>query len=292
MGNRHYCLTKVKVRLVMLQDLWVNVIANLIATLIFAILGLASYVAIFVTERQGLLRFFGVSNKLPRVHIYLSRLEIKPGGTVGFEPITKGYSGPSINKIEFEGALLIRNQLRSATLALLPKKLRDWLSQQHVSLIALDPAIDTSPQDLRSVAFDNMVVLGSSIYNRVAKRYLEDPSCHFCFAQKDDGERVIKIKAGGLKDVEIPGRSSGRDLAILQRIYDKEHGNTVFLCSGLGASATFGSVRYLAENWKELYRKYECAEFALCLAFPGQAYDSEAVVNPVIVYEVTPVGKP
>lgn len=275
----------------MLYDVWVSVIANVITALIFAVLGISSYLAIFVTERQRLLRFFGVSNTLPRVRFYLSRMEIKPGGTVGFEPISKGYGGPSINKIEFEGALLVRNQLRSATLALLPKRLQDWLGQQHVSLIALDPTIDISPQDLSNVAFDNMVILGSSIYNLVAKHYLEHPSCHFCFAKKDNGERVIKIKAGGLKDVEIPGRSSGRDLAILQRINDKEHGNTVFLCSGLGASATFGSVRYLAENWKELYRKYKGAEFALCLAFPNQAFDSEAVVNPVIVYEASSIDK-
>lgn len=269
----------------MITEIIVGILANIISTTILALLGVIIYLIIILADRQKLFRFFGVSNKLSTVRFYLSRLEIKPGGTIGFEPIHHGYSGPSINKIEFEGALLIVSQLRSALLAVLPKRIQDWLGQRQVSLISVEPIVDVSPQHIGNLSFDNLVILGSGIYNLAAKYYLDHERCHYCFDQEPSGERVIKIKSGGMRDIIIPGRASHRELAIVQCIHDEKHGNTVFLCSGLGASATYGSVRYLAENWKQLYRKYKTADFGLCLAFPGQTPDNEVVVNPVVVYE-------
>lgn len=270
----------------MFESVIANVIANLITAFILAVLGVSTYIILFITERQQLLRFLGITNKLPRLRVYLSRMEIKPGGTVGFEPLTYGYAGPSISKIEYEGALLVRNLVSSRPLAILPKRIRGWLSQQYVTLITIDPTIDVSPQTMDEVSFDNLVLLGSNVYNLVSKHYLEHPSCNFYFVKNEQGERVIKIREGGLKDVQIPGRSSGRELAIVQRINDMEHGNTVFICAGLGSSATYGSVRYLVENWKELQRKYKQNEFAICLAFPQQPSDGEIVVHPTVAYEM------
>lgn len=274
----------------MYADVWANVIANVITAIIFAALGLITFIAIFLIERQRLLRFFGVSSKLPGLRLYLSRLEILPGGTKGIEEITKGYSGPAINKIEFEGALLLRNRLRSTVLGLFPRRFRDWLGQKHVSLIMLDPAIAISPTQTGQIQFDNLVILGSSIYNYAAQKYLNHPSSCFYFDKEANGERVIKIKTPSLAGTLLPGRSQQQEIAILQRINDIAQGNTVFLCSGLGASGTYGSARYLAKNWETIYRKYGCEEFGLCLAFPNQEANSELVVDPIIIYEVPRPG--
>src|SRR5262245_50834898 len=95
------------------NEVAVNTIANLVAALIIALLGVGTYLLVVISERKKIFRFFGVSGKLPSVRIYVSRLEIKPGGTVGFEPIKAGYHGPSISKIEYEGALLLCRKLSS-----------------------------------------------------------------------------------------------------------------------------------------------------------------------------------
>lgn len=264
-----------------------GVLENVLAALIVAVLGFASYLAVFVTERQRLLRFFGVSSQFPRLRIYLSRLEIKPGGATGLEPVSKGYSGAAINKIEYEGALLVREQFSSSILAWFPDNFRDWLGQQHAGLMALNPKVDVSPQQMGNVAFDNMVVLGNGIFNLVARYYLEHPSCYYQFKRNDKG--VLIVKAGGLEGITIPGRTEKGDwrneseLAVLQRINDEEHKNSVFLCCGTGSSATFGAARYLSKNWRDLYRRHGSDEFAMCLEFPGQEPDSEFVVEPKVI---------
>jgi hypothetical protein len=72
------------------QPIVVSVIANLVAAVILALLGIGTYFLVFLIDRRQLLRFFGISRKLPRMRFYLSRLEIKPGGTIGFEPLKAG----------------------------------------------------------------------------------------------------------------------------------------------------------------------------------------------------------
>lgn len=269
----------------MFEQIVIEIIANLISALFLAVLGFAIYLVFHLKERQGLLRFFGVTGNLPRLRIYLSRMEIKPGGTVGFEPVSQGYSGPSISEVEYEGALLIRNKLRSTLIALLPKRFQHWLGQHHVTLLTLDPPIDACPQALGDLSSNNLVTLGSSVYNLYSKHYLEHPSSQFYFDKNNIGERVVRI-CRGLRGVEIPGRSFGQELGIIQRIVDSAHGNTVFICAGLGASASYGSARYLIDNWKKLFRKYGDKEFGICLAFPQQPPDSEVVIDPVVIHEV------
>jgi len=271
------------------HEIIINVIANLLAALIIAFLGVGTYVLVLITERKKLFRFFGINSQQPNLGIYLSRLQIKPHGTIGAEPLNAGYSGPSVTKIEYEGGSLLRDALNSNILFLLPKRLQGWLSQQHASLIVVNPSIEISPEDLGTPPFDNMVsdnmiILGGGIYNRLAKRYLEHSSCQFYFSREEDGKRIIRIKNGGMKDVEIPGRASNRELGIIQKIRDEKHGNTVFLCAGLGSSATFGCARFLAENWRQLQRRYKDEEFGICLGFPDQSPDDESVVQPIHIY--------
>lgn len=270
----------------MFEDILKNVAANLVTAFILAVLGLITFGVVYIIERERLLRFFGITNRLPELRIYVSRLEIKPAGTEGFMPISVGYTGPSISKIEYEAALLVRSLVRSRSLALIPRTLRDWLGQQNVSIRELDPSIDISPRSIEEVASDNLIVLGSPVYNNVSKHYFEKSSCRFIYGKDASGERGFKLRMSGIEDTPIQGRSAGRELAVLQRFNDPRHGNSVFVCAGLGGEATYGSVRYLVDNWKTLHRKYGEREFAICLAFPGQQSGGGPVVEPIIVLEM------
>ncbi len=269
----------------MIQDILYNIIANVISTVLCTIPGLILLITAITINRQHILRFFGINQKKSVLRIYVSRLEIKPRGTIGIEPIEVGYSGPAINQVEYQGALLIREALKSKWLSLLPNKLQDWLGNLSFVLMSVDPPIEVSPQQEADISYDNLVILGSSIYNLASKCYMEHPSCAFYFTKNESGERVFRIRDGGLKDIELPGRSQGQELGIIQRIKDNKHGTVVFICAGLGTSATYGSARYLIENWRSLQRKYHDADFSIFLAFKDQPRDSAAVVQPRVIYE-------
>ena len=96
---------------------------------------------------------------------------------------------------------------------------------------------------------------------------------------------MLRSKGG----IDLKGTSEGRELAIIQRIYDHDHNqSSVFICAGTGSNATYGIVKFLQKNWKKLYGKYKCDEFALCLAYPGIAPDSETpppVGEFILVYQ-------
>jgi len=276
----------------MVEEVVINVVADLIVALLFLLLAIGTYIVFYFTDRRRLLRFFGISNELPRLRIYVSRMEIRRGGSRGFKPIAEGYSGPAISKIEYEAALLVRDLLQSRFLAFSPKRLQGWLRQQYFTFISVDPQIHIAPKGLKTVTFDNMILLGSSAYNLISNYYLEEhQSGHFCFVKAIHGEHeehALKIRAGGLNGIQVPGRSYEQELGIIQRINDSDHGNTVFICAGLGSTATYGSARYLVDNWRNLQSQYNDEEFAICLAFPAQPPDSETsdvVVNPIVIYE-------
>jgi hypothetical protein len=200
--------------------------------------------------------------------------------------LTHGYSGPSITKPEYDAALLVRELVRGSFLAGISDHVGGWLGHHHVSFQTLEAPIDVSPKDVGNIDFDsNLVVLGTGVYNLVAKHYIAHDRCQFSFKKNRRGERIVTIRRGGLSDIVIPGRSRGREIAVLQRINDDTRHTAVFLCAGTGSSATYGCVRFLVTRWPQLQKRHRDGEFAVFLAFPGQSPDTQAVVEPVIVYE-------
>ena len=181
--------------------------------------------------------------------------------------------------------MLIRDTFRSRLFARLPEGFQGWLAQRSVALVDLDPEIDVSPKNPDEIPNDNLVLLGTGIYNLGSQIYLNHSSSYFEYTKNDKGERIFRIRTKGLEGVEIPGRSIDRELGIIQRINDHNHNRVIFICAGLGASATHGCAKYLIDNWQDLNQKYKHNEFGICLAFSGQTYNSDDVVNPKIVYE-------
>jgi hypothetical protein len=279
----------------LLCEILVNLVAEIVAILLFTMLGIAIYWCFYFRNRKSLLSFFGV-NTGKRISIFLSRLTVKPGGTESLEPTSQGFYGPAISKLEYDGALLLHKQLESRVLGILPKSVQAWLNQNTVALKTLDVPIEVSPlPPIEEAVFQcNMVVLGTSIYNRVAHYYLKEflpqnRERYFIY-EKDPvtGERIIGIRQKGAQDTILQGRSHHREIAFVQRINigvsDEGDMISIFICAGLGSSATYGSIRYLAENWKILQRKYQNSEFGVWLAFPNQAPNDDFVRSPE-VYE-------
>lgn len=275
-----------------LSELLVNLAANLVSTLILALIGILIYIFLYWRNRRGILRFFGIVNARPSICIYMSRLTIKPRGTLAIEYVEKGYSGPAITKLEYDGALLIQNELKSRLLPLLPKSLQDWIGQESIELKTIDVPIKLSSlQPINDQVFsDNLILIGSGIYNSLSHYYLNEYfqnhlqrySCYFFHKKDNQGQRVIGIYRRGINNAPIEGRDQNNEPAFILRINDLDYGVSVFICGGLGSSATYGSVRYLAKNWKRLQRKFQNKEFGIALVFPNQEPDGEFVQEPIV----------
>ena len=278
-----------------MQAFWLNVLVNIVSTLILAFIGFVAYAYLYWKNRRDILHFFGISNASPNVSIYVSTLNVKPGGTTGIEAIDQGYAGAAINKLEYEGALLIQKELKARPLALLPRKLQDWLGQDNIELRTVEVPVKLSPPKTtnRDPAFDsNLIILGTGVYNSLAHYYLKEYfEKHkrlypwYFYHDKKDGQRIIGIRQERFEDSLIDGRENQIEPAFIQRIHDADRKTTVFICSGLGSSATFGSARYLAEHWKELQRKFNKDEFGVALLFFNQKPDDEFVGQPQVCYE-------
>lgn len=279
-----------------LQSIFYSIFADFIWTLLLAAFGFAIYIFFYWKNRRDKLNFFGISRSKIDAKIYVSRIEIKPNGTEGHIPIDRGFIGPSISKLEYEAGLIIQEELESKTIALLPKKFRDWLGNNSVTLKTLKIPIEITPEtkqqeNIKDYLNTHLFILGSSMYNLPSKYYLEQylpkKSDMYCFYENNhDGERIIGIRFinnKGYEDLHFKGRSQGRELGFIHRFKDKDTGMTVFLCVGHGSSATYGSIRYLINKWPELYLKYKKQEeFIVCLAFEGQEPN---VINPEFVLE-------
>lgn len=284
-----------------------STIANFISGFILAVAGFLIYLFFYWQNRKDKLYFFGINNDKFDTKIYVSRLEIKENGTEGNIDIERGFSGPAINKLEYEAGLLIQKELESKTIALLPKKFRDWLGKKNVILNTLKIPIVISPHrnresSIKNYINSNLFLLGSSMYNLPSKYYLEKylPDQaeqyglyeNYCIYDQDQKkcERIIGIRfknTNDFEDFKPKGRSHERELAIIHKFKDKDTGMTIFLFLGHGSSATFGSVRYLVNKWSELYIKYKHKEFIICLAFRGQRANEangNSVVEPEVLY--------
>ena len=247
--------------------------------------GLLLAILISVFNRRPLYRFFGITQSRPSIHIYLSRLQVKKKGTVAFEEIDNGYSGPAINILEYQAALLVVDVFKSAFVTKFPSSVRRLLQGGHAGLLDVESTIDVCPSTLDDVAATNLLLVGGQVYNLATKHYLGLQSSVYYFAKSSDGERVIKARRGGFKQADcIPGRSRGQELGIIQRLRDPSSGALIYVCAGIGASATYGCVAYLARYWEKLHNEFGRDDFGICLAFPGQSdYDADLVAKAVRV---------
>lgn len=290
-----------------MKELFLNVAANIVSTLILAFIGSIAYGYFYWKNRRDILQFFGVTRSNPNICVYVSNLNIQPGGTFGIKDVKKGYVGSAITKLEYDGALLIQHELKAKPLALLPRTLQDWLGQKNLELRTIDVPIKISLSKLdfdkneRDLIFkDNLIILGTGIYNSLSDYYLNKYfpdnyeeniyDSYFYDEQINNEPRVIKIRDKEVTEpATLEGRAKGTESAFIQRFHHRFHHENreinVFICAGLSSSATFGSVRYLVENWRKLQEKYDKKDLRIGLLFRNQVPDGELVKQPVPVCE-------
>jgi hypothetical protein len=208
---------------------------------------------------------------------------------VGIEEITTGYHGPSISKLEYDGALLLQRLLRARPWPIL-NNIRERFEGDFLGIRQLEVEIKLSPPkpfDDLTVSHETLIIAGGPIYNSYTNYYLNKHfrernrnKKFFYFDRSSGGERAIKLHQEGATDSVLEGRADKVESAFVQRINDTEHQLTVFICAGLGASATYGCLRFLCEKWQTLQRDYDGKEFGIGLLFRGQDSNNDRVCQP------------
>jgi hypothetical protein len=246
---------------------------------------LIAYTILLLINRQQKLRFFGISSRSPQLTVYLSRLVVERATGVEEKAyghrVTHGYRGPAVQKLEFDGAIMVRDLLKAGRVPVLPDSIRKRLGQLFIPIAPIEPDIDVSPAELHEVGTlrQNVISLGSQVYNSLFCKHNEQ-SRHFRF-EKHDGVRRVVVTIGGDDKLVLSRDQPKRDIGIIERVNDPSVPRTVFYCAGLGAGATMGSVRYLVDHWKELFEENGLDEFALYLIFPGQPWERSEVEDVV-----------
>ncbi len=273
--------------------LWTGVAGDAVYTLLAAIA--ASLVALSLVRRQRrrLLSFFGIHHKNSKVKIYLSRVEVLPGGSKGTDgPLNRGFTGPALVQLEYRGALEVRQLLRSPLLDSVPLVWRSLVEARASRISSANVWIEPSPgvyecQHIFDSSDDTVILLGSDVYSHAVRsvyerklsfvRLVSEASGRPYFSNGDDAP-TFAVDVGGLWEV-IPARSVGREIATIQRI-TWENGCRLFMCSGISASTTYASTKYLCSHWRSFSDRFGENDFLVVLESPNQQADSDQLQDP------------
>lgn len=243
-----------------LSNIAINIISDLILWL-----GLGLIVFLWLRIRKSkFLSFFGIE-KNQKLIVYLSNL---------WQQSDNNPAGEIIAGSEFPVGQSIQS-LFGETPFRVPELVRGLVDELWSGQV-LDYTIRVSPLDIESIEFTNMIIVGATPKNSVRRYYLQDGCVSFKIAGEseepvgDVHERVLRSEAiylkGPRKDQEITGDCN---IAILEKVIDKDYGVTVFMCVGSRGDSSWGATEYLVRNWKSLQKRFSNNEFAVCLGFPN-----------------------
>ena len=238
-----------------------NTLSNVVANLVFWVLLGVTFWSIGLVSARRFTSFFGLRNSNGIV-IYLSNLY-----SSGTNPSGRS-DGRTISIHELHGAQSVDRVLASAPLRL-PELVRGlvdsiWLRGK------IESDVVVSPLDRASIDFSrNMVVIGSGVRNSARAHYLNARLPVAAFSGEYQGlldfeSRVVATFDSGKTEI---GRS-GKNIGILEKCRDREHGIVVFFCLGKRADSSWGAAEYLVRHWNALAREFGDSDFLIYLEWP------------------------
>lgn len=246
------------------MEFLINVLSNVVANIVFwLILGIIAWIAIQVSQSR-FLKFFSLERN-QRIVVYLSNL---------WNPSTEKPEGYIISEHEFRASECINRLFGSAPFRL-PELVRGlvdsfWLGK------SVDVKAKISPLVTDKITFSsNMIIVGSVVRNSVRKHYFETASPYLSLSIENEVLNHKELNRSNVHAVITRGNRKGTTIngnfnfATIEKLYDREHNISVFMCVGYRGDSTWASVEYLVRHWQELYKKYQVREFALCLGFPS-----------------------
>lgn len=256
------------------EHLLSEVAADIIAALLIGSLAL---LISHLVRRRRLRMFFGITPGRDTIKLFLSCIDVKPGGAIGTEKVTGGSQGTAINHLEYQYALRFATAVESRPLVRVLHSIEpgDWHTAQPVNCsIEIGPtctAFNTRPhteimEDVREriKTAECVVLVGGAIYNVITKCILEaDGRVEFIRDDRGGGRprRGVRIRLGAYRphdywredpaDDAEHGVNPGREYFVIGRFaWDQA---TIFLCAGTCTAGTVAALRMIT-SWRALQR--------------------------------------
>ena len=193
----------------------------------------------YLLRRRALLDLFQVA-KSKRLVIYLSRIQVIRGGSVGVDGEVRNFCGPTVTTAEASAATLLT--------AIFEYIIPGMESQPGVfkTLFTRDVTVFVQhcPQSARDIPDDvSVVAVGSPGYNTVSAWAQQALNPKISFSPNNDSLVTHKLRA-------LADPATG----MVQVLYDQQNDRRVFYVGGTTEAGTQAALLYLALKWRELKR--------------------------------------
>ena len=212
---------------------------SFLASVLFFVVLLALGSGWYLLRRRALLSLFRV-DKTKSLIIYLSRIEVVQGGSVGVDGAVRSFAGPTVTASEAGAATVLSGifEYLIPGLESQPGILRTLFTRD------ISVSIQPSPTSVQQIPDDaSIVTVGSPGYNSISE-----------WAQSRLNPKV-SFSAANDALVTGAGRSfSDPATGMVQVRYDASNDRRVFYVGGITETGTRAALLYLALNCKELKR--------------------------------------
>jgi len=260
-----------------------NLASDIIYTVIISILAII-FTAVFVgIGRRRLFSFFSIDRSKPELTIYLSRIDVRPGGTNGTDgPTQVGFVGPALDQMEYLGALEIKKLFLSHLVEAIPRAFKRSLQMKENNLSEVAVQIDATPDEPRSIEVldalpSGMVLIGSDVYSHLARAAFNSSATFVHFVSEQSGEPyrsgISKFRDATFSvctdDPQRPWQTISRkngssDIGIIQRI-SLSGKQPLIMCAGNSSISTHLATLHLCSNWRQYDREFNGDDFLVVL---------------------------
>jgi len=259
-----------------MENILPDILSNLLANIIFWIFGGIIFGLVISIRRIRLNRFFGIKFGQPLL-IYLSTHPIENEIFKHRTEIENSVDTELISKSEVQVVTLFSELFSSQPF----ERIADAFAGIVDTLWLIGrPEIKFVPSPLseEELEFSSTICLGAHEFNTATEYYFYKHNPYIIMERKNPDDRIniiVRINKGDRKG-EIITRTNHHgdneknwDLGIIVKLFDEEHGNTIFIVAGLEEMGTLSAADYLVENWRVFQKIYNNSEFGICIRCPS-----------------------
>jgi hypothetical protein len=244
------------------MDFLTNVVANIIANVVFW-LGLGGAVWILARNtRKSFLSFFGLT-ETHALKAYISN--VRPSETENRRLLVSGH--------EFRITRSLATLFGTAP-GRYPDLVRGLVDGIFVGTrIRFD--VDICPDTPERADDSAIIIVGGALRNTLRQYYVNTHQTLTLSSGEELGAdrhpRPImdhsywRITRGPRVNENI---GQGANTAVVERFIDPERGRVVICCAGIRGDGSWASVEYLVRHWRDLHRRFGQQPFAMVLEFP------------------------
>jgi hypothetical protein len=263
-------------------DVLSNILAAVILAFLVLLLRIPSLLMMLIGRRRRKLRFFGIVGSDANQRVYLSTLFVRRFGASNYTMEPRSFSGPAVPSYEFAALGILHELWREPTLENLPKLLRPSLRRLSWRLQPVQLDSRSSPRQAAEVEFGGSIVaVGGQHYNVATKLFLDTLRPYVTIS--DDGESIVLLASEESIIGDTSDETEFEDYGILQRLFHRPTNTTALIVAGLGTTGTTGAAHYLANNWRDLSKRFGREPFAVCLGFKNVRSNPNSFLEPVVI---------